>query len=138
LFKKFFVYISVVVLPTRYAKEDIQYKDQLIPKGAFVGIFIDAVHKHPDYWKNPEKFDPERFFPENRKQRHHFAFMPFSLGPRQCIGNHFSLMEQRLFLVRLLQKFEVLPAKHTKPHNVDEPIPLEIEMPIPIHFQVRQ
>jgi len=127
----------VSVLPTRQATEDIWYKDQLIPKDSIVGILFNAIQTHPDYWENPEKFDPERFSPENRKGRHHFAFMPFSLGPRQCIGNNFSLVEQRLFLTRLLQKFEVKLPKNSKPHDVNEPIPFNQDYPIFVHLQVR-
>jgi len=63
------------------------------------------------HWKNPFKFDPERFSPQNSKGRHKFCFLPFSLGPRMCLGNHFSLIEQKLFLIRLLQKYEILPPK---------------------------
>jgi len=132
----------VGLLPTRRATEDIRYKEdsinQVIPKDAIIGIFFRAIHTHPDHWENPEKFDPDRFLPDNRKGRHHFAFMPFSLGPRQCIGNNFSLVEQRLFLTRLLQKFEVKLAKHSKPHPVNEPIPPDSkEYRVPIQLQVR-
>uniref|UniRef100_A0A6B2LLR2 Cytochrome P450 n=1 Tax=Arcella intermedia TaxID=1963864 RepID=A0A6B2LLR2_9EUKA len=105
-------------MTTRIASKDIPYKDQMIPKGTLVGIAVDAIHNHPDYWEHPERFDPTRFAPEMKKGRHKFAYLPFSLGQRQCIGNTFSEIEQRLFLVRLVQKFKVLPPKLLPPKDL--------------------
>jgi len=120
-------------LPTRVATKDFKYNNHVIPKDTIVGIHIAAVQKNPEFWPNPEKFDPDRFLPENRKGRHHYAFLPFSSGPRQCIGNVFSLIEQRLFLTRLIQKFRVLPPKNSPLHNdslrfgFGEPVPICLE-----------
>jgi len=105
------LYSPADFLPSRCATEDVQYKNMIIPKGTIMGLSIRGVHDHPDYWPNPKVFDPDRFTPEQKKQRVKFAYMPFSLGLRQCIGNHFSLIEQKLFLVSLLQKFKVIPPK---------------------------
>jgi len=101
----------VGILPTRKAARDIQYGKQFIPKGTLVGLSIDSIHMNPEYWPEPEKFDPDRFLPENKKGRNTFSFLPFSLGQRQCIGNNFSLIEQRLFLATILTKLKVLPSK---------------------------
>jgi len=130
------VHPPVPFLPTRVASRDVKVKDQMVPKGTTVGLFISMVHKHPDFWPNPEKFDPDRFLPENKKGRHHYAYVPFSLGPRQCIGNHFSLIEQHLFLTCLLQKFRVLPPKNSPLH--DTPIRFGSTEPIQIHLEHRQ
>jgi len=117
----------VQLLPSRKTMEDLKYKQYLLPKGSTIGINFNAIHRHPKYWPEPNKFDPERFTPENKKGRHHFAYLPFSLGPRQCIGNVFSLIEQRLFLVRLLQKFRILPPRHSPLHSVDDMIDPSVE-----------
>jgi len=127
----------VQILPTRVAIEDVSYNKQLIPKGSLVAIGIDVIHKNPNYWPDPEKFDPDRFLPENKKGRNHYAYLPFSLGPRQCIGNIFSLIEQRLFLVCLLQKFRVLPPRHLPPHNLDEPIEIGNSKPVHVFLERR-
>jgi len=103
----------VTVLGTREAVEDVPYKDQIIPKGARVGILFQALHTNPEYWEDPDRFDPDRFLPEKKKGRNHFIHIPFSSGLRQCIGTSFSLVEQRLFLSRLLQKYRVIdPVKN--------------------------
>jgi len=128
------LYVSGI-LPTRKATEDIVYKDIIIPKGVTVGINISAIHENPNYWENPEEFDPDRFSVENKKGRNNFAYMPFSLGPRQCIGNTFSLIEQKLFVVRLLQKFRVLNPKSFPPLDVKQKI--RFAQPLYIAFERR-
>ena len=65
---------------------------------------ICLTHKHPDFWPNPERFDPERFTPEAVAARHKFAYTPFSEGPRKCVGLHFATMEAQLVLARMLQR----------------------------------
>jgi cytochrome P450 len=68
---------------------------------------IFMTHKHPDFWPEPERFDPDRFRPEACATRHKFAYMPFSEGPRKCVGLHFATMEAQLVLARVLQRGEL-------------------------------
>ena len=72
---------------------------------------ILLTHKHPEFWPEPERFDPERFTPSAVAGRHKFAYMPFSEGPRKCVGLHFATMEAQLLLARILQRgvFRVAP-----------------------------
>ena len=80
-----------------------------LPSGAVldadtdVSISTYVTHRHPDFWTNPEGFDPERFAPE-RPERHRFAYFPFGAGPRICIGNNFALLEMVLTLVTVSQR----------------------------------
>ena len=60
--------------------------DYYIPPKTDLVIDIFDLHRDPNYWPNPEKFDPDRFLPELVKTRHPFAYIPFSAGIRNCIG----------------------------------------------------
>jgi len=107
-------------LASRVATEELKYKDKVIPKGTRIGIFFHIIQTNPEYWEDPLKFDPERFKPENKKGRNHFMYLPFSAGLRQCIGTQFSLVEQRLFLTRLVQKYKVVDPVNIAPFPMND------------------
>jgi cytochrome P450 len=104
----------VAYVPTRVVKEDIEFEGKLIPKGAQIGLNIFAIHRSPELWPEPEKFDPERF----TKPTVPFSFLPFSLKSRACLGNQFSLVEQTVFLATLMQHFKVSVSSHTPSPSV--------------------
>lgn len=80
------VYPSVPLI-SRTLEEDIKTRQgYVLPKGQQAFIEIYDIHRNPQYWHDPEKFDPDRFLPENCINRHPFAYVPFSAGPRNCIG----------------------------------------------------
>lgn len=77
-----------------------------VHRGGSIVLSPLVLHRHPDYWERPEAFEPDRWLdPEAEKRRPRFAFIPFSAGPRQCIGNTFSMMESVLVLATLAQRF---------------------------------
>lgn len=80
-----------------------------VPAGAYVGIIIHALHRHPGFWPDPERFDPERFAPGQSDGRHSYSYLPFAAGPRTCIGAGMAMLETQLVLAQLLQRFEVQP-----------------------------
>jgi cytochrome P450 len=74
-----------------------------IPAGSVVLVSPWATHRHPDFWTEPQLFDPERFAPAAVAARHRYAYFPFSGGPRNCIGNHFALTEAVIALAVILR-----------------------------------
>jgi len=72
-------------------------------------------HKLEQYWENPEKFDPDRWNKEN--EHNQYGFIPFLVGPRQCIGIKFAMLEMRIVLATLLRRFSVtlVPGCEVKP-----------------------
>ncbi|NJN17681.1 MAG: cytochrome P450 [Oscillochloris sp.] len=76
-----------------------------IPAGSATDFSPYVTHRHPAFWDDPERFDPERFTPERVATRHKFAYIPFSSGPRMCIGNSFALTEATLILAHLARRF---------------------------------
>lgn len=91
----------------RQAIEDVEVGDYLVPKGTVLLISPYVVHHRRDLWPDPERFDPDRFTPEAEAARPRLAFLPFSAGPRTCIGNHFALMEGPIVLATLLQRADL-------------------------------
>ncbi len=63
------------------------------------------THRHPAFWDRPEAFSPERFEPAAARGRHKYAYLPFSAGPRMCVGNHFTMIEAQLALAVIAQRF---------------------------------
>ncbi|KAK7494515.1 hypothetical protein BaRGS_00014168 [Batillaria attramentaria] len=76
-----------------------------IPAGTSCTINIINVHHNPTVWPDPYSFKPERFHPDNMKDKDSYAFIPFSAGPRNCIGQHFAMNEQKVILSRMLRRF---------------------------------
>ena len=66
------------------------------------------THRHPDFWENPEEFDPQRFTPERKAGRPRYAYVPFGGGPRLCIGNSFAMTEAILLLASIVQRFRLM------------------------------
>lgn len=77
-----------------------------VPAGAAALPMIYAVHRHPDFWPDPERFDPERFTPAAVKDRHPCAYLPFGAGPRVCLGMNFALQEMTMLVATLAQRFQ--------------------------------
>jgi cytochrome P450 len=77
-----------------------------IEKGSTVLLFPYFTHRHPDFWDEPERFEPNRHAPEAEKARHSQAYHPFASGQRICLGNHFSLLETHIMLAILAKRFE--------------------------------
>ncbi|XP_014642399.1 PREDICTED: docosahexaenoic acid omega-hydroxylase CYP4F3 isoform X2 [Ceratotherium simum simum] len=99
-----------VAVISRRCTQDIVLPDgRVIPKGVICLISIFGTHHNPSVWPDPEVYDPFRFDPENIKERSPLAFIPFSAGPRNCIGQTFAMTEMKVVLALTLLRFRVLP-----------------------------
>ena len=91
----------------RRASSDIELDGHLIPKGMVIDVAIRNIHRHPDTWENPNEYDPLRFHPSNAEGRDPYAYIPFSAGQRNCIGQNFALNEEKLVIASILNRFNL-------------------------------
>ncbi|XP_063626584.1 cytochrome P450 6B5-like [Cydia splendana] len=84
-----------------------------IEKNQLIKIPTLGIHYDEKIYPNPEKFDPERFSPENVAARHSCAYLPFGLGPRNCIGYRFAQLQSRVCMAKVLSQFRVEASKNT-------------------------
>ena len=89
----------------REANQDLEVCGYTIPKGVQILIAIFSLHRHPDVWENPHDFDPLRFHPNAVDKRDPYAYMPFSAGPRNCIGQNFAMNEMRVVVASIVHRF---------------------------------
>ena len=95
------------VAPEREANSDVVLSNGLkIEKGTYVRFPIYTIHHNPEYFPDPEEFKVERFLPENRDKIIPGSYLPFTIGPRNCIGMRFALMEIKLTLAKLVLKYK--------------------------------
>lgn len=76
-----------------------------LQKGDGIWIPAIAIHRDPEYYPNPDRFEPERFSDERKAEIQPFTYLPFGTGPRNCIGSRFALMECKAILYSLLTQF---------------------------------
>nr|ACD75823.1 cytochrome P450 family 4 variant 1 [Cyphoma gibbosum] len=91
----------------RTTTEEAQISSFRVPKDVTVIVFTSAIHRDTRWFPNPEHFDPDRFLPENSVGRHPFAYIPFSAGLRNCIGQKFAMMEEKVILSSIFRNFKV-------------------------------
>jgi cytochrome P450 len=92
---------------SRQALADDQLGGFRLPRGWLAFVIPYVLHRLPAFWPDPERFDPERFLPERSADRPKFVYLPFGAGPRQCIGNHFALIEAQLIVATLAQRYRL-------------------------------
>jgi len=96
-----------VWLISRRARKDDRLGDYFVPAGTEVYILPYFIQRHPDLWEAPERFDPDRFAPDRSQDRHPLAMLPFSAGPRSCIGEFLSRLEMQIHLMMIAKRLRL-------------------------------
>ena len=98
-----------VPIIARKINQDLQLVSQnlVIPSGTTVIIGTYKMHRRPDLFPNPEKFDPDNFLPERTQNRHYYSYIPFSAGPRSCVGRKYAMIKLKVLLSTILRNYHV-------------------------------
>lgn len=99
---------STVPFIGREVEQDIDWNGTTLPKGLMVLLFLSGTHHSAHIHEDPDTFNPERYAPENLKTKHAFSSLPFSAGPRNCIGQKFAMLEIKSVVMNVLRNFELL------------------------------
>lgn len=99
-----------VPIIARKLNEDVQLASEkyVLPAGCTVVIATFKIHRREDIYPNPEKFDPDNFLPERTQDRHYYSFIPFSAGPRSCVGRKYAMIKLKVLLSTILRKYHIM------------------------------
>ncbi|KMY92484.1 probable cytochrome P450 4p2 [Drosophila simulans] len=103
------LYPSIPIMGRQTLQETELENGLILPKRSQINIHVFDIHRNAKYWESPEEFRPERFLPENCLKRHPYAYIPFSAGQRNCIGQKYAMQEMKTLMVVILKQFKILP-----------------------------
>ncbi|XP_076648264.1 cytochrome P450 4g15-like [Halictus rubicundus] len=94
----------------RLLKEDVKIvtKGYVLPKGCTVLIPQYKIHRLEEFYPNPEEFNPDNFLPERMQSRHYYSYIPFSAGPRSCVGRKYAMLKLKVLLSTILRNYRIL------------------------------
>uniref|UniRef100_A0AAG5DM70 Cytochrome P450 n=1 Tax=Anopheles atroparvus TaxID=41427 RepID=A0AAG5DM70_ANOAO len=98
-----------VPIIARSLKQDLKLasSDLIVPAGATITVATFKLHRLESIYPNPDVFDPDNFLPEKQANRHYYAFVPFSAGPRSCVGRKYAMLKLKIILSTILRNFRV-------------------------------
>ena len=91
----------------RRSEQEEEFDGYALPANAYVAVVPYALHRHPEFWPDAERFDPDRFQPNRSQASHSYCYLPFAAGPRTCIGAGMAMLETQLVLAQIIQRFKV-------------------------------
>nr|CAX94850.1 CYP4M25 protein [Cnaphalocrocis medinalis] len=122
---------------SRNISETVKLSNYTVPAGTICHIHIYDLHRQENLFENPLEFIPERFLPEKCIGRHPYAYIPFSAGPRNCIGQRFAIYEMKSFVAAILRNYKLMPV--TRPEDIEfvSDIVLRSNGPVYVQFEKR-
>ncbi|XP_025265927.1 cytochrome P450 4C1-like [Camponotus floridanus] len=127
------IYASVSYI-SRYTAEDVKLQSYVISAGTSIHLNIFGIHRDPNFWPNPEVFNPDRFLPDRIQARHPYSYLPFSVGPRNCIGRRYGMLEMKAIMALLVHNFYSKPVDCLKDIQLKTDIILRPFHPVHIKF----
>jgi len=120
----------------RRSHVDERFGDYDVPAGSYIAVVPYAMHRHPDFWPDPERFDPDRFQSGRNESRHSYSYLPFAAGPRACIGLGMAMLEIQLVLAQIVQRYrlQVVPGH---PVEMLPKVTLRHRYGLPLHLRRR-
>ncbi|XP_039973213.1 cytochrome P450 4B1 [Xiphias gladius] len=109
------LYPPVPGMSRKITKPMTFFDGRTLPEGCHVGTTVFGIHRNAAVWENPDVFDPLRFLPENVSRRSPHAFVPFSAGPRNCIGQNFAMNEMKVVTALTLKRYQLIEDPTWKP-----------------------
>lgn len=122
----------------RELEEDTVIDGHTIYKNTDVAISIVTLHRNEKHWEDPLKFNPYRFTEENIKKRDPFCYVPFSAGPRNCVGQRFALFEAKITIFYILKEFSLKSVQKEEDLEICVEIIMKSQNGLLIEFTKRQ
>uniref|UniRef100_A0A182FJZ7 Uncharacterized protein n=1 Tax=Anopheles albimanus TaxID=7167 RepID=A0A182FJZ7_ANOAL len=109
IFETLRMYPPVPII-ARKLNEDVQLasRNYTVPAGTTVVIGTYKIHRREDLYPQPERFNPDNFLPERTQARHYYSYIPFSAGPRSCVGRKYAMLKLKVLLSTILRNYKVL------------------------------
>lgn len=111
--------------------------DYVIPAGATIAIATFNLHRWDKIYPNPTKYDPDNFLPERQAKRHYYSFIPFSAGPRSCVGRKYAMLKMKIILATAMRQFHVHSHLKEEDFRLQADLILKREEGFPIRMEPR-
>lgn len=114
--------------------EDIELDGITLPAGQDILIPIYMIHRNPEVYPDPERYDPERFSDSAESKRGPYDYIPFSAGARNCIGQRFAMLEMKTALIKLISNYRILPGESLRELRVKTDLVIRPDAGVPIRL----
>ncbi|KXJ70559.1 hypothetical protein RP20_CCG023150 [Aedes albopictus] len=114
--------------------EDIDLDGFTLPAGQDILIPIYMIHRNPEVYPDPERYDPERFSDSAESKRGPYDYIPFSAGARNCIGQRFAMLEMKTALIKLISNYRILPGESLRELRVKTDLVIRPDAGVPIRL----